>query len=76
MKEWRSKVKEDVQLVAGTRTGNAVDCAKVMDNKLEEERNKMEDAAEDRNPRGRGCQEAGIPKGGAGEAGRMGGPPG
>ena len=47
MEEWGSKVKEDVQVVAETRTGKAVysvvDNAKVMDNRLEEERNKMED---------------------------------
>ena len=43
MEEWKSKVKEVVEVGCEQMVGNAVDKAKVMDSKLEEDRNKKED---------------------------------
>ena len=43
MEEWKSKVKEVVEVGCEQMVGSAVDKAKVMDSKLEEDRNKKED---------------------------------
>ena len=72
MEEWKSKVKEVVEVGCEQMVGSAVDKAKVMDIKLEEDRNKKEDES-----RRQESKRKGLPGGReneAGKAGWMGGP--